>query len=108
MNDDLISRQAAKDAINEHSEFVTSGIRNGSKVKKIYKMACNHVIDTISILPAIQPQQKTGQWIMHIDNLFPCESTQECSVCHAEQLITGNDDNFCPCCGAKMETEEKG
>lgn len=43
-----------------------------------------------------------GEWIMHIDDLFPCESTQECSVCHAEQLINGNDDNFCPNCGARM------
>ena len=44
-----------------------------------------------------------GEWIMHIDDLFPCESTQECSVCHAEQLINGNDDNYCPNCGARMK-----
>ena len=46
-----------------------------------------------------------GEWIMHVDDLFPCESTQECSVCHAEQLINGNDDNFCPNCGADMRKE---
>lgn len=57
--DDLISRQMVKDAINEHLEFVTSGLGNDSKAKKIYKMAYNHVIDVISILPAIQPEQKT-------------------------------------------------
>lgn len=66
----------------------------------------------------IRDEPKSGEWIMHIDDLFPCESTQECSVCHAEQLINGNDDNFCPNCGAKMsnasnasntlETLEKG
>lgn len=44
-----------------------------------------------------------GEWIMHIDDLFPCESTQECSICHAEQFINGNDDNFCPNCGAEMK-----
>lgn len=48
-------------------------------------------------------QSKQGVWIMHIDDLFPCESTQECSVCHAEQLINRNDDNFCSNCGTRME-----
>ena len=49
---------------------------------------------------------KRGEWIMHIDDLFPCESTQECSICHAEQIINGNDDNFCPNCGADMRERE--
>ena len=44
-----------------------------------------------------------GEWIKHIDDLFPCESTQECSICHAEQFINGNDDNYCPNCGARMK-----
>ena len=43
-----------------------------------------------------------GKWIRHVDDLFPEESTEECSVCHEEQRITGNDDNFCPNCGADM------
>ena len=43
-----------------------------------------------------------GEWIRHVDDLFPEESTEECSVCHEEQRITGNDDNFCPNCGADM------
>ena len=47
--DDLISRQVVIDVINEHLEFVTSELGNDSEVKKIYKMAYNHVIDAISI-----------------------------------------------------------
>lgn len=46
-----------------------------------------------------------GKWIRHVDDLFPEESTEECSVCHEEQRITGNDDNFCPNCGADMRKE---
>lgn len=46
-----------------------------------------------------------GEWIMHIDDLFPEESTEECSGCHEEQRITGNDDNFCPACGLPMTDE---
>lgn len=56
--------------------------------------------------PTIDVDKPKGKWIMHIDDLFPCESTQECSICHAEQLINGNDDNFCPNCGADMRERE--
>lgn len=45
---------------------------------------------------------KHGEWIMHIDDLFPEESTMECNQCHEHQPLT-IDDNFCPNCGAKMD-----
>lgn len=48
-----------------------------------------------------------GHWINHFDDLFPEESTQECSVCHAEQMGTMLNDNYCPNCGAKMDEEGK-
>ena len=60
-------------------------------------------ICNIQTQPAIEPEQ--GKWIVHFNDLFPAESTEECSICHAEQLINGNDDNFCPNCGARMEGE---
>ena len=44
-----------------------------------------------------------GHWINHFDDLFPEESTQECSVCHAEQMGTMLNDNYCPNCGARMD-----
>jgi len=46
-------------------------------------------------------ERPEGKWIMHIDNLFPEDSSQECSNCHEYQQLLG-DDNYCPCCGAKM------
>lgn len=48
-----------------------------------------------------------GHWINHYDDLFPEESTKECSVCHAEQMVTMLDDNYCPHCGTKMERKEE-
>lgn len=50
-------------------------------------------------------EPKTGHWIMHLDDLFPLESTQECSICHARQSISIADDNYCPNCGCRMESE---
>lgn len=52
-----------------------------------------------------QPERKKGRWIMHIDDLFPEESTMECNQCHEHQPIT-IDDNFCPNCGAEMQKGE--
>ena len=44
-----------------------------------------------------------GRWIYHPDDLFPAESTQECSCCHVEEYFTLYNENYCPNCGAKME-----
>lgn len=61
----------------------------------------------ISEIPTVADyeQRPHGEWIRHIDDLYPEESTEECSVCHEEQRITGNDDDFCPNCGADMREE---
>ena len=53
-------------------------------------------------------ERKTGHWIMHIDDLLPADSTEECSECHEWQFIyLGNDDNYCPNCGAEMERSKE-
>ena len=44
-----------------------------------------------------------GHWIYHTDNLFPNDSTQECSYCHEEESLTLHNENYCPNCGAKMD-----
>lgn len=40
-----------------------------------------------------------GRWIMHDDEFG---LTCECSVCHIETM---GDGNYCPNCGAKMDSE---
>ena len=54
-------------------------------------------------MTGIAPIVRKGEWIKHLDNLFPEESTEECPFCHEEQFIRlGNDDNFCPNCGSEL------
>lgn len=62
------------------------------------------VIDLVDIdSPTVSADRPQGEWIIHTDDLFPEESTQECSVCHEKQFVhMGNDDNYCPNCGADM------
>lgn len=44
-----------------------------------------------------------GRWIEHPDDIFPLESTIECSVCGEQENVDIHNDNFCPNCGAKMD-----
>ena len=65
---------------------------------------CDDVINSIDNAPTADVAEvKYGEWIKHFDDLFPAESTQECSVCHEEEFITLCNDNYCPNCGAKMD-----
>ena len=49
------------------------------------------------------PPVRHGRWIYHPDDLFPGDSTQECSCCHEEEYLTLYNENYCPNCGAKMD-----
>lgn len=49
-------------------------------------------------------RETTGHWITTFYEMFPAESTVECSICHEEQPFD-IDRNYCPNCGAKMTDE---
>ena len=53
-------------------------------------------------MSGIIPLVRKGEWIKHMDDLFPEDSFEECPFCHEEQRLVGNDDNFCPNCGAEL------
>ena len=115
MNNDLISREALKEKLSGENyqtwtheygyaiptEWVMNAIDNAPTVDvwQLRQEATENALKKAEVLYG-RPQ---GEWIKHIDNLFPEESTEECPFCHEEQLIRlGNDDNFCPNCGADM------
>lgn len=87
MDNDLISRQAAIDALD-------NVLVEDESCKVWFKLA----------LQQLPSAERRGRWIMHIDDLFPAESTMECDQCHEEQPLDC-DDNYCPHCGARMEVE---
>lgn len=43
-----------------------------------------------------------GWWISRYDEIFPADSSMECSVCGEEESFYLSNDNYCPNCGAIM------
>ena len=69
--------------------------------------AMQESIDAIRELPSVTPQEpKTGKWISTETKGVRCAfwCRYKCSLCGELSDHT----NFCPNCGAKMESEDKG
>ena len=83
---------------------------NADKMLEKYKHGIYDTTDLAEMLnymPAADVEEvRHGRWIMHIDDLFPAESTMECDQCHEEQPLEC-DDKYCPNCGAKMERSKE-
>ena len=100
---DLISRQAALDALDEIESEVADGY--GYQYEKWRKYFCG--------LPSAQPERK-GKWIEMGTNKDGTHSIR-CSKCgggyktrgHARSIATKAKYKFCPNCGAKMDEDEK-
>ena len=137
MNNDLISREALKEHKFLTPQVKVIGGRHDGKMREqiiqAYQKGWNDCIDAIiDNAPTVEPEKAKeseiikaytkgfdtgvetvknerpqGEWIKHISELYPNESTEECPFCHEEQTICGNDDNFCPNCGADMRKEDK-
>ena len=97
MSEDLIKRTDAIKAL--HEEW------NGGWLEATGEWIADNCEAVLNSLPSADRPQ--GEWIIHFDDLFPEESSIECSVCHEEQPL-GIDDNYCPNCGAKMKGADNG
>ena len=105
--EDAISRQAALDCF------------TATKLKKFDFIL--HAREEIKKLPSVQPKPKTGHWekIVEEHKCLASDGTYTtteylCSECGAEPLAEYASDeaeyefsNFCPNCGAKMESGDK-
>lgn len=95
MKDDLISRQAAIDALED------AGMTNYLATGDFYG-----IINALTVIKNIPAVEKNGKWIVQINGWG--DVYFECSCCkEAVTLIDGSPkDNhyyYCPHCGARME-----
>ena len=88
--DDLISRQAAIDAIWEVR--ITPGGELFNAIKRAQE-------ELIKQLPTVQPERKNGKWKNYIEDGY-----LECPFCGAATNCDGDESelHFCFSCGAKM------
>jgi hypothetical protein len=92
---DLISRQAAIDAIDNANDGLakddyTYGVQSGMEKAK-------YVIEELS---SAEPQRKKGQWILVSDGYTDCVKCDKCGE------VFDVEKNFCPNCGADMRGEQ--
>lgn len=106
MQDELISRQAAIDAVNDViADYVPNLFGR-------YEALPLEMASAVNRLPSVNPQ-RTGHWIQtqEKDDAEPF-ILWECSECHKEfRSVVHKVSNYCPDCGAKMvepqESEEE-
>lgn len=102
--DDLISRQAAIDAICEHG---TNAERDRHYVTTL-AVAKQRAVDILEALPSAQ---KPGKWL-NDKGLYKCSACNElwlhwwASVVPPQRMY--NEMRYCPNCGAKMKGENDG
>jgi len=118
--DDLISRQAAIDAVEKNAcntQRIMDAVNNlppaqpeptYEQVEEYCKKRCLHVV-TADFFENTKPQ-RLGHWIKHID-LFDGEQ-YECSECGVlwefnDGTPEDNEAYFCPKCGTKMTISTK-
>lgn len=97
---DLISRQAALDAINHICPVDTE-----------YDCTLLDRVDVrfvLSELPSAQPERPKGEWI-HIRDEEDGNALYECSVCHKGEVhVPIVEVSYCWNCGADMRGEQDG
>lgn len=88
--DDCISRQAVLDLI----------VANHTELNGLNVVMYSPLYKDIKQLPSVTPEPKMGYWIQ-VDDIA---DAFDCSECDA---MVSRKYNYCPKCGAKMESEEE-
>lgn len=104
---DLISRQAAIEALNERCE---SECEYSRKQRSIMCSACylGSAKEVVEEQPTIEPKHGKWEWLSSTYDRRPCEMRFCCSECHHETIVHSNGlsqpwEKYCPNCGARMD-----
>ena len=103
--DDLISRQAAIDALKEHRALYCDNTPDAfSKLSHAEKSRVDELDTAIATLVNLPPAEpKRGRWILDRSGAYCCS---ECMEPCATYVMMKPRDKFCKMCGAKMEVTE--
>lgn len=97
MNDDLISRQAAIDALLHNQEVYANHFGNDPIDKYTIALIDNDA-QTIAQLPSVQSERKEGNWRLNKEGNWACPFC-EFDPYHDEM----NGMNYCPNCGERLK-----
>ena len=104
--DDLISRQAAIDALDvlcqEHRYRIPGERETYSEYNEAWQDALDRAEGLIFNLPTIQPEPQEGHWIWVAGELM----CSECRTIYSDLYPDYDNAVACPHCGAKMKGEQ--
>ena len=106
---DLVSRQAAIDALSKAMPSLTTPDGSGQFDREIY-VAQETFVDAMQIIhdmPSAEPERKTGHWII-TEGEYMHSRKYQCSECGHQFKWLYNPDfppvfNYCQKCGARMK-----
>lgn len=113
--DDMISRKASIEALNDNAELLRRALDNtdiiGAERAK-YEWGLGLIESCISDmeeLPSAQPERKTGHWIKTArwGRVYYCDQCRNYLDFDGVNAGRGST-NFCPNCGADMREEQDG
>ena len=103
-----ISRQVAIDMLDEQIELCNASLHKGVPEKDAYAIKVERASlmayrEKLECLPFVQPERKTGHWILNRSGAYCCDKCMEPCATYA---MMKPRDKFCKMCGSRNEVME--